>query len=93
MKAQHISSLAFEIRLVTIQKYWNLSIFYLHNALLVPHNGVGVESLSGIKPEIELLFSVAFPLGEHIGMENIWLSSCIPQKLKVNLIVGRPLRR
>jgi hypothetical protein len=69
------------------------SIFYLHNELFVLHNGVGVKSLTGIKPEIELLFSVAFPLGEHIGMENIWLSSCIAQKLKVDLIVGRPLRR
>jgi len=61
------------------QKYWGARarMFDLHYSLLVPHNRVGVESLCGIKPEIKLLFFVAFPLGEHIGMESIWFSSYI----------------
>lgn len=46
-----------------------------------------------IKPEVELLFSVSLPLGEHISMNNIRVSTEVSQELKINLIMCLPLRR
>lgn len=48
---------------------------YLHNALRIPKNGIGVEICCWIEPEIELLLSVAFALAEHIGVKNVWVST------------------
>ena len=47
---------------------------YLHNPLGIPNNGVGVEGRSGIEPELELLFFVAFALCKYICMNCIWTS-------------------
>ena len=65
----------------------------LHNALGVPYNGVSVEGICGIKPKLELLFSVPFPLAEHIGMESVGISRYISQKLKVDFIMSWTFRR
>lgn len=64
----------------------------LHDAVGVPEDGIGVEISSGVEPEIELLLSVAFALTEHIGVENVWFPTHIPQKLKVYLVPVCPLR-
>lgn len=49
-------------------------IVSIHDNLRIPDERVCVEGLCGIKPEIELLFSVPFPVCEDIGMNYIWLS-------------------
>ena len=59
---------------------------YLHDVERVPKDGVSVEVRGGIKPEIELHFTVTFTSCEHIGMENIRLSCNITQELEVYLI-------
>ena len=42
------------------------NVMDLHDALFVPNERVSVEGLCGVKPEMELLFSVAFSLAKHI---------------------------
>lgn len=66
--------------------------FLLHYVLGVPADGVSVEVSCGVKPEIELLLSVSLPLSEHIGMQNIRVTTKVSQELKVNLIMCWPLR-
>ena len=65
----------------------------LHDVLGFPDDGVSVEVLSGIKPEIELLFSVPFPLSEDICVENIRVTTKVSQELKIYLIMACSLRR
>ena len=50
-----------------------------------------MEISSGVKPEVELLFSVALALAEHISVKNVWITTEIPQEFKIYLIMGRPL--
>lgn len=59
----------------------------------IPENGIGMEILCRVEPEMELLLSVSLSLTEHIGMQCIWISAKIPKELKVNLIMCRSLRR
>ena len=54
----------------------------------VPEDGVGVEVLGGIKPEMELHLSVPLPLGEHIGVERVRVSTEVSKELEVDLIMG-----
>lgn len=46
----------------------------LHNAFGVPNDGIGVEGSCGIKPEMKLLFFIAFAFGIDVGMDCIWFS-------------------
>jgi len=45
--------------------------------LWLPDDGVSVEVSGGIKPEIELLLSVAFALGEDVCVKNIGIPTYI----------------
>ena len=65
----------------------------LHDVLDVPYNRVGVKIFCWVKPEVELLLSIPFPLRKHISMENIRVSAKVPQELKINLVVCWALRR
>ena len=47
----------------------------IHDATRIPKDGVGVEVLCGIKPKIKLLFSIPLSLSEHIGMEDVRVST------------------
>lgn len=47
----------------------------VHDGLGIPKDGVGVEILSGVKPKIKLLLSITFSLCEHIGVEDIRVST------------------
>ena len=58
----------------------------LHNALRIPKDGIGVKICSWVKPEIELLFSVAFSLAEDISVKDVRITAKISQELKVYLI-------
>lgn len=69
-----------------------MATYYLHNAMGVPHNGIVVEILCRIKPEMELLFFISYSLTEHIGMEGVGVSRRVSQKLYVDLIMSAPLR-
>jgi len=60
--------------------------------LRVPDDGVGVEGCGGVEPEMELLLAIAFPLAVDIGVDCVWLSRNVAQKLEVYLVVGWPLR-
>lgn len=47
----------------------------------------------GIKPEVELLLSVALPLGIHISVKDVRISAEVPEELEVDLVVSRTYRR
>lgn len=57
----------------------------------VPNNGVGVEVLGGVKPKMELLLFVTLALSKHIGMKSVRIPTEIAKKLKIYLIMCRPL--
>lgn len=65
----------------------------LHDALRVPQDGVGVEVLGGVEPEIELLFSVTFSLREYVRVEDVWVATQVTKKLEVDFVVRRTQRR
>lgn len=52
-----------------------------------------MEVLGWVEPEVELLLSVAFPLSEDIGVQNVRVFAEIPEELEVDLIMSWPLRR
>lgn len=68
-------------------------ICFLHDALRVPYNSVSVEIFCGVKPKIELLFSIPYALSVDIGVDYVGFSTEISQELKINLIMVWPFRR
>ena len=46
----------------------------LHDDVLVPEEGVGVELGGGVEPQHHALLSVALPLGKHVGLQDVRLS-------------------
>lgn len=54
----------------------------------IPYDGVGVEVVGGVEPEIELLLPIAFPLCEYVSMENIRVSTKVTQKFKVDFVMS-----
>ena len=58
----------------------------LHNALRIPKDRIGMKICSWVKPEIELLLSVAFALAEDISVKDVRITAKISQELKVYLI-------
>ena len=44
---------------------------YLHNALRIPEDGIGMKIGSKVKPEVKLLLSVTFAICEHIGVQSV----------------------
>lgn len=65
---------------------------YLHDALRIPEDGVGVEIEGRIEPEEELLLPFALSLGEDVRVERVGLAARIPQKFEVDFVVVVPLR-
>lgn len=63
----------------------------LHDVLGLPNEGVSMEVSGGVKPEVELLFSVTFALSEYVCVKNIRVTTCVSQKLKIYLIMCCPL--
>ena len=64
----------------------------LQDVLGIPKDGVGVEIIGGVEPEMELLLSIPFPLSEHIGVNGVRVAAKVAQKLKINLIPRRSCR-
>ena len=52
-----------------------------------------MEVSGGVEPELELLLPVTLSLREHVGVKGVRVSAQVPQKLEVDLVVGRALRR
>lgn len=52
-----------------------------------------MEGLGRVEPEMKLLLSVAFPQGEHVGVERVRVPGEVAQELKVDLVMSRPLGR
>ena len=50
-----------------------------------------MEVSSWVEPEVELLLSISLALAEHISVEDIWITTEVPQEFKVDFIMGRPL--
>ena len=69
------------------------NIYSLHDSLGIPYDRISMKIFCWIKPKVELLLSVSLPLGEHIGMKNIRVSTKVSQELKINLIMCLSLRR
>jgi len=61
-------------------------LIILHNALGIPKDGISVKISSWIKPEIELLLSVALALAEDISVKDVRIATEIPQELEVYLV-------
>jgi len=59
----------------------------------IPQDGVGVEVLGGVEPEIELLLSVSLPLREYVCVEDVRVATQITKKLEVDFVVSRTQRR
>ena len=68
---------------------WEVKI--LHNSLWIPYKGIGVEIFCWVEPEVELLLSFPFPLRIDVCVDDIRLSTQVPQELKINLVVISPL--
>lgn len=49
--------------------------FLLHDEFGIPKNGIGVEICRGVEPEVELLLSVSFALGEYVSVKNIRITT------------------
>jgi hypothetical protein len=62
----------------------------LHDVLLRPLDGVGVEVCGGVEPEAELLLLAAGPAGEDVGVQRVRLAGHVAQELEVHLVVGVP---
>ena len=58
----------------------------------IPEDGIGVEILGWIEPQLELHLSVSFPLCEHIFVERVWVSAKVPQELEIYFVMCRSLR-
>jgi hypothetical protein len=54
----------------------------------IPEDGIGMEILGGIKPELELHLSVSLPLCKDIRVERVWVSAKVTQKLKIYLVMS-----
>ena len=59
----------------------------LHNLVEIPEHRVGVVLFGWVEPEVNPLFTVTFPSGEDIGLQNVGLPCSVPQELEVDLIV------
>ena len=89
----HLGLASYNFTKLKGEKRGEWQTFSLHDPLGIPYDRIGVEIFCWIKPEVELLLSVSLPLGKHIGMKNIRVSTKVSQELKINLIMCLPLRR
>lgn len=55
----------------------------LHYRATIPEEGIRMEIGCGVKPKSVPLLSVSSAISIHIGLNQIWLSRHIPQKLKI----------
>lgn len=58
----------------------------LQNLMKIPKDRISVKVLSGIKPQLNSLFSVVKSIYIYICLNNIWLSIHITKEFKVYLI-------
>lgn len=63
----------------------------LHDLVLVPKEGIGVEVLGGVEPQAEPFLSVAHSVYVNVGLNQIWLTACVSQELEIKLIMIRTL--
>ena len=91
--SQASGKIQFHVSPVVSSLYRIQNFEVLHDVSWVPEDGVGVEILGGIKPELELHLPVPLPLGEHIGVQSVRVSAEIPEELEVDLVMSRSLRR
>lgn len=49
--------------------------------------------LGGVEPEVDPLLPVPLPAGEDVRLHDVGLPAPVPQKLEVDLVVLRVLRR
>lgn len=59
---------------------------YLHHSEGIPEDGVVVKIQSRVEPEMKLLLSITFTLGNNISMNSVRFTTEIPQEFKVYLI-------
>lgn len=59
----------------------------------IPQDGIGVEILGGVEPEIELLLSVPLTLGEHVGVQDVRVSAQVAEKLEIDFVMCGAQRR
>lgn len=64
----------------------------LPDFLFSPQDGVVMEVLGGIEPEVQSLFSVAHATDIDIGLNQVGLSRGVTQELKIKFIMIWPIR-
>ena len=64
----------------------------LHNLALVPEDGIGMEVLSRVEPEVQSLFSVTHSIHINIGLDYVGFPSGVAKKLKIEFMVFWTIR-
>ena len=59
----------------------------LHDTLGLPENGVGVEVLGLIEPQVELLLPIALPVCKRICVQSVRMPAYVSKKFKVNFVM------
>lgn len=59
----------------------------------IPKYEVGMEISGGVEPVMEWLLAAVISLAKHIRLKDVATTAGVSEKLKVYLVVSRPLRR
>jgi len=55
---------------------------------LVPEEGVGVEVLGGIEPQVESLLPVTNTVHVHVRLDRVRFPTAVAQKLEIKFVVS-----
>ena len=66
---------------------------HVHDVQRVPEDGVVVEVLCRVEPQVGPLLPAPDPLREHVGLHQVRLPADVAQELEVDLVVPVPRRR
>lgn len=90
MQITKVLFLLLELRITS--NFVLVEFFNLHKFSGIPVDGVIVKISSRVKPEVKLLFPLAYSLCIYICMDNVWLSWNVTQELKIYLVMQNSWR-
>lgn len=60
---------------------------HLHDLVVVPEDGVGVELLGRVEPEEDPLLASAVPVGVNVRLQDDRLPGLVPEELEIEFVV------